>query len=1123
PQNSQFRLYVRDKESIQEHQEDGLSASDVVCKFQHDRVQQAAYALIDEDKKKEVHLRIGRLMLKSLSEEEKQEKIIEITRQFNEGRTLIEENDEKEKLARMNLQSAKKAKESTAYKPALEYLKKGKELLPEESWKICYRFTFDIFREYAECSYLCGNFEEAEKYINELLSYSKTAYEKAGILQMKALQYSTAGRLEESIEVGIAGLAELGVRVSPQPNLLAVLMEALLVKWRMRGRIISDLVHEPQMSDPNIKLQMKILMDLSAPAYFLGNDNLLVISVIKQVNLSLRYGNSPESAASYTGYGFILTAVLGDLTRGYEYGKLGIAVNEQLQDLEYKCRTISCHYFFIHHFHNHRKTLTDGFKEAMKAGYQGGDLLYMAYSCHHAPIWNPDNSLLEELENYKKYLPMIEETNYRDAWAYTMIAVQMRKNLCGQSNDRFSLSNKELDIDTFLKRMKETKFYTGLGVYYLCKGELHFTFNDYEEAANCFSAIDNSKKILNGIAGMPYQVEFFFFSALTLAASIKNRRNQSKEWKSLLKKYKQMKVWTNYCPENCLHLQLLIEAEMARISGNVSEAMSLYNQAITTAQENEFLRDEAIANEFTALFFIEQKSEKAAKSYFNDALYCYNRWGAYEKTAQLKEKYPAFFSEQATHSTTMNLNTTFTSSSFSSTLGTGTGGTLDLATVMKSSQTISSEIRLENLLKSMVSIMAQNAGAQKGVLILKDGEKFVIECHVDFDREEPIVLESIALELEATENGYPLPLSMINYVNRTSENLLVDNAMRDERFNSDPYILRVRPKSILAIPILHQAKLVGILYLENNLATAAFTPERVEMLQLLSAQAVTSLENARLYANMEHRVEERTEELKTALDDLHESQKKLIQSEKMASLGQLVAGVAHEINTPIGIGITSASYFDDITSKIIADFENDSIKKSSLVEYFKNAQSSAKLILNNLIRTGELIKSFKLVSADQTIQKRRKFDLKLYLEDIMKSLMPELKSPHIEVDISCPENIEMDTYAGSLVQVITNLTMNSKIHGFKERKNGKIDIEVIKAKNDRVTITFSDNGWGIEAKTLPKIFDPFFTTNRSGGGTGLGLHITFNIVTQTLQGEIRCESKPEEGATFIITIPQKTT
>ncbi len=1120
PLDNRFRLFIsRDQESsIEKHMQE-LSNSRVECKFQHDRVQQAAYALIEESKKKEVHLRIGRLMLKSLGEEEKRDKVIDIVRQLNEGRALIEDGDEREELARMNLLAAKKAKSSTAYKPALEYLKIGKELLPSEPWGKNYEFTFGMFREYAECAYLCGEIEDADEKIEQLLSHSKTKYDKAKIFQMKAIQYSTAARLEEAVEAGVAGLAELGVKVSARPGMAAVLKEVFLAKWLMRSRNISDLEEQPLISDPEIKLRMRILMEFAAPAYFLGNDNLLVLSIMKQVNLSLRHGNTPESACAYTNYGFVLTAMLGDLKRGYEFGKLGIAVNERLQDIELKCRILACYYFFIHHFHNHRRELPAGFKAAVEAGYQSGDLLYIAYSCHNAPIWDPSATLPEVLKNYKKYLSMIEETNYKDCWAYTMVAIQMRKNFCGQIQDRFSLSNEEFDADKHLERMKETKFYTGLGVYYVCKGQLFFMYEHYEEAMDCFNEIDGSEQLFNGIAGLPYQVEFFFFSSLALTASIPTLKNPRKAWKSLRKKLKQIKKWAGYCAENTLHLQLLVEAEIARLSGKSSQAIGLYNKAIKTARENEYLRDEAMANEFAAKFFIEQCSEKAGGDYLRDAHYGYARWGAVAKVKQLEEKYPAAFTERKAHGAILHADGTLTTKGSSSTPGTGSGGILDLATVMKSSQAISSEIRLETLLKTMTRIMMQNAGAQKGALILKDRGKFMIECQGDFDREEPVTLESIPVELEETENGHHLPLSIINYVNRTSENLVLDDAMQDGRFNTDAYILRVKPKSILTIPILHQAKLAGILYLENKLTTAAFTPERVETLQLLSAQAVTSLANARLYANLEHRVEERTRELKKALEDLHDSQEKLVQSEKMASLGQLVAGVAHEINTPIGIGITAASNFEETTNEIVADFKGGKMKKSSLERYLQNSKEAAKLILRNLLRTGELIQSFKLVSSDQASQERRKFGLKSYLEDIIKSLQPELKKPPIEVCITCPEEIELNTYPGPLVQVMTNLIMNSKMHGFKGKESGEIKIEAHKVDDGKVTISYSDNGHGIDEETLPKIFDPFFTTNRSGGGTGLGLHIIFNIVTQTLKGEIRCESKPGQGATFIVVIP----
>lgn len=261
-------------------------------------------------------------------------------------------------------------------------------------------------------------------------------------------------------------------------------------------------------------------------------------------------------------------------------------------------------------------------------------------------------------------------------------------------------------------------------------------------------------------------------------------------------------------------------------------------------------------------------------------------------------------------------------------------------------------------------------------------------------------------------------------------------------------------------------------------------------------------------------------ELKKTNEELKKSQEQLVQSEKMASLGQLVAGVAHEINTPIGIGVTAASHFQDITEKIVTAFENKTMKKSELEGYFADAKETSSLILNNLRRTGDLIISFKMVSSDQTSHVQRIFNIKSYIEDILLSLKPKLKHYPIKIEINCPDNIEINSFPGAFAQVITNLIMNSLHHAYDKGQEGRININIT-PQDTMIIIKFIDYGKGIPEQNLKKIFDPFFTTSRGSGGTGLGLNIVFNVVNQTLKGSISCESAVGIGTTFILRIPVK--
>ena len=442
---------------------------------------------------------------------------------------------------------------------------------------------------------------------------------------------------------------------------------------------------------------------------------------------------------------------------------------------------------------------------------------------------------------------------------------------------------------------------------------------------------------------------------------------------------------------------------------------------------------------------------------------------------------------------------------------------LDLATVMKSSQALSSEIQLETLLKKMMRIVLENAGAQKGMLLLEQQggyKQWLIEAKGDVDEKETIVLQSIPLSDEL------LPISIIQYVIHSHEPLLINDTGQDGQFNSDPYIVQHHPKSILCSPILHQRKLTGIAYLENKLSAGVFTPERLKVLRMLSSQVAISIENARLYGNLEHLAEERTRDLSNALENLKTTQSQLVESEKMASLGALVAGVAHEINTPLGVGVTAASNLHAEVEEFMEAYRGGSIKKSQLNEFTEIVQESSDILLSNLQRSAELVQSFKKVAVDRSSETKQRFKVKEYLEEVLRSLHPQLKKTQHHIEIICDEDFSMDSYPGEFSQIVTNLVMNSVKHAYDDGDAGKMVFEITQKERQPAGVplkmVYRDDGKGIPPENLGKIFDPFFTTKRGKGGTGLGLHIVYNIITQKLKGTIKCESKVGAGTQFII-------
>jgi signal transduction histidine kinase len=572
--------------------------------------------------------------------------------------------------------------------------------------------------------------------------------------------------------------------------------------------------------------------------------------------------------------------------------------------------------------------------------------------------------------------------------------------------------------------------------------------------------------------------------------------------------------WAEHAPMNYQHKYDLVEAETARVLGQKWEAAEYYEKAIIGARENEYLQEEALAYELAARFYLAQGMEKVAQTYLQEASYGYQRWGAMAKVQHLQRQYPQFLTKPGSTRSASLLYTQMATFTVSPTTSQSTGTQeLDVHSIVKASQILSEEIVLPRLLEKMMHIVIENAGAELGLLLLPKANQWFIEAEGQVGQTQVTVLHSVPID-----DNRRVSSAMISYVARTQQPLVLEAASQSGHFTHDPHVIQSQVKSVLMVPLKHQGLLTGIVYLENNLTPGAFTPDRIEVLNLISSQLAISIENALLYANLEQKVAERTQALSQALAHLKATQTQLIESEKMASLGGLVAGVAHEINTPIGIGVTAASTLANQTQNAATAYHNKQLKGSALTAYFDTALRSSQLILNNLERVSELVQSFKQVAVDQTHLDRRRFAVKKYLQDTLLNLKPYLKQAAHQVQVTGDEQCEMNSYPGALAQIVTNLVMNSLRHAYPDGKAGTLRFDLTK-ESDHLIIEYSDDGCGIPSEHLGKIFEPFFTTARAKGGTGLGLHIVYNLVTQKLQGTIQVHSEVGVGTTFVLQLP----
>ncbi|EGK83759.1 multi-sensor signal transduction multi-kinase [Microcoleus vaginatus FGP-2] len=1092
-------------------------------KFLHERVQQAAYALISDYQKQETHLKIGQILLQNAPPEQLEEHIFDTVNQLNLAKPIISSKLEKFQLCQLNLMAGRKAKASAAYELALKYLTAGIELLPPESWQTDYDLTLALYESAAEAAYLNTDFEPMEKWAEIVLQHAKNELDKIKVFEIRIIACAMQTKLQESVKIGREALKMLGINFPESPIPLHIQQALAKTAAYLTDKKIENLINLPIMTNPHKLATMRVLSSMFS-ATFIVEPVLLPLIVCEQVNLSLNYGNSAFSAFGYAHYGAILKGIVRDIESGDRFGQLALNLSDRLNALEFKSKTLNLVAFILMNGKHHVKDSLSLLEDAYQSALQNGDLECVGYSavniCQSLYFIGQDLPQLER--RMVSYNHLLFQLKQETVLTWNQIYRKTIWQLMGKLESAHLILGEEYSEKKLLSLLLKANDRVGLQHFYVQKLILAYLF---EDTATALENAAQAAVYLDGVAGFINVSEYQFYDSLARLAAYPSATDEEQEEHIFcaVSNRKKLQQKALLAPMNLQHKCDLITAEKARVLGDIVRAMEYYDRAIEGAQKNGYIQVQALAAELAGAFYLSIGREKTSKTYLTEARYCYQRWGATAKAAHLESKYSHLLTSG---SISTNIETHKSTSSASTT--NDSAGVLDLTTAVKASQTLAGEIVLDKLLAKMMKIVIENAGAQRGFLILEKEGQWVIEASGSVDVERVAVMQSIPIDFVADDQEVTLlAVAVVNYVARTQESIVLNDASREGQFTRTPYIMAVQPKSILCTPLINQSQLTGILYLENNLTTGAFTQDRLEILKLLSSQISISIENAQLYANLhqfnqnlENLVQQRTSELSQTLEDLKSAQNKLVESEKMAALGGLVAGVAHEINTPIGIGITAASLLAEKATKFFEVYSNGQIKRSELEKFLDTAMQSSNMILSNLTRAADLIHSFKEVAVDQSSELKRTFNVKNYLEEILTSLTAQLKRTKHKIEIKCDENIVVDSYPGVVCQIVTNLVLNSLIHAYDGEDEGVLAFD-FKLEGDRLIFEYADNGKGIDPENLSKIFEPFFTTKRGQGGTGLGLHIIYNLVTQKLKGTINCTSQVNKGTKFMIEFPAK--
>ncbi|BAY09227.1 trifunctional serine/threonine-protein kinase/ATP-binding protein/sensor histidine kinase [Calothrix sp. NIES-2098] len=1252
-------------------------------KFLHDRVQQAAYSLIPEDRKQATHLQIGQLLQKNLSAIEQEEKLFDIVEHLNKGIKLIVEPSEQEKLAQLNLKAGGKARNSTAYAAARIYFQTGLELLQENCWSHQYELALNIHIAAAEASYLNSDFESMEQIATIVLLSARTILDKVKIYETQIAAQVLQSNVLEAIAVGRKALAQLGIELPKEPDQALIGKMLQNLNKQLAGRQIADLIDLPLMTDPTTEAAMEVLGMLFSPI-IQGMPGLLPWLSSMMVNLSLRSGNTVASTTAYGIHAMVLCAFLEDAATGYAFGKLALNLLEKFHIQKNKSVVLSLFGCFIQHYQERLDATIPLLLTAYQSGIETGDFLHAGFALgghSNGKFFSGEelNSFIQVTADYSLALAQVKQYS---AQVYVNLGKQAAENLLEPVSEPHYLIGNAYNETLMLTKHQQDNDFIAIAQAYIYKLLLACYFANYTDAREY---IAQAQLCLMAVSGSIFVPIFHFYAALTYLGLVPTQAEpeQTELLAVAATHQKILHRWAQYAPMNHLHKWYLVEAERYRVLGEKFAASECYDQAINLAKEHQFINEEALANELAAKFYLEWDKQRIAEEYAIKAYYNYARWGAKAKVADLERRYPQLLTAilQPTRPHLSVKETLFARETLTSTSSSShrISNSLDLAAILKATHAISGEIELEKLLSLLLSIIIENVGADKCAFMMLRDERLLIKGLVTVGT-EPVMLQRIPIE-----ESQDIPLKPIYKVKHNRQTVVLFDASADLTLANDPYIMRQQPKSILCSPILHQGKLLGILYLENKLTTGAFTSDRVELLNLLCTQAAISLENAQLYQNsqqytqqlaqslaklqaselrfqnlannipgmvyqfrlavdgststpyvssgcfdlyelepelvmagvhslsaMHHpddeltirqaiidsaqnltqfeqewriilpsgtvkwvrsaarperqadgailwdgvvidisdrkkaelALQQQSLDLEQALTDLRNAHLQIVQSEKMSALGNLVAGVAHEMNNPLGfISATlkqTKPNFADIAEHLklyqqTLENPTDEIQEHAeeidldyLLEDLPKTIDAMVMACDRLKNISTSLRTFSRADKDYKVP----FNIHQGIDSTILILKHRLKAneqrPAIEVITQYGDLSQIECFPGQLNQVFMNIIANA-IDALEESNIGKSFTE-IQAQPNCITITTSqsnkivriaiaDNGKGMNEEIQQKIFDHLFTTKAVGKGTGLGLAIARQIVEETHSGKLSCNSVLGQGTEFIIEIP----
>ncbi|GAB6097223.1 trifunctional serine/threonine-protein kinase/ATP-binding protein/SpoIIE family protein phosphatase [Desulfatiferula olefinivorans] len=837
--------------------------------FVHDRIQEAAYSLISDQEKIVLHHTLGRLEYARTAPQDLQNKVFYIVDQLKRGLSLIRDEKEQDDMIGLCLLAGRKAKQSVAYEPAIRYMDTGISLLPPDAWTTRYETAFDLHRDRLECLYLVGRYDEAERLFQQMVSRSRTGLDTARLCALMVILYISRGDYQQARAIGYQGARALG---HPLPEHTGVLRQAafLIRLWVAFRKIPIERIPDlPELRDPALLTYADLIAGIGTVIYY-SNPDLFALTVFEGNRITLSHGIWEHADFGLNALGCIVGSALGFYELGERMGRTALVLSERKPGTTNRCRIHFLYAMMIQPWTAHARGSVDYFRKAYHLGQECGDLLFSSHSInlivmHRLILGDPINAILEEYLGYQEFI--VAGT---DPFVRSFFEEHLRVLLCMKDETpvRGRLNGEGFDEQAALDGY--IRINNPLGEFFLLCPllRLRYLFGHYGEAFDLSCRLDLMIRNKVGM-GCLINAERVLFQSLTLSAlyakasALDKIRYRARLRLNLIR----MASWARHAPENFTHAACLIRAEIHRIKGQHSKAVRAYRDAIDLAASSGYLNHEAVARECFARYYLEIGQQDVAGFYLTEACRCYQRLQAPALVAHLMATYPRLIPGDLIERLHPSREKPSTS--------------LDLTTVTKASQAISGEIVLENLLKTLLRITMENAGAQKGFLILVQNGRLRVEASGTSDSPDISVRQSIPL---SDHDG--LSPGIVNYTIQARTPQILGHAAKIGPFTRDPYVIRHQPKSVLCLPVLNQGQVTAVLYFENNLAPNVFREERIELLTILASQAAIAIDNARLYEHLEDNVRVRTRELHQSLADVEEANRRILDGIRYSALIQ---------------------------------------------------------------------------------------------------------------------------------------------------------------------------------------------------------------------------------------------